>query len=96
MFARRSIGTDLRDLERIEAIVRSRFAVGDDQIVLVTEEDARLPGGPERVTTILFWTGRDRRHKVRVFKPAAEVSATDLPMSWLRGALLDEGEADCC
>ncbi len=97
MFASRKTGAaGAADLERIEALVRARFEVPEDEIVLVSEEAGRLPGLPTRMTTILFWTGRTARHRLRLFKPAAEVSAADLPQSWLRGALVDEGDGDCC
>jgi hypothetical protein len=97
MFARRKVsGSCVRDLERIEDLVRSRFAVGDDQIVLVSEDDTQIDGAPERMTTVLFWTAGDLRHKVRIFKAADQIAEADLPPGWLRGALLDDGDADCC
>jgi hypothetical protein len=97
MFARRRYPqTEVQELERIEEIVRARYAVPADQIVLVSEDENRLPGMPDRMTTILFWLAPERRCKVRVFKPASEVSHGDLPPHWLRGALLDDTDQDCC
>ena len=97
MFAGRSADRpQVADLERIEALVRARFGVGGDDIVLITQEPGRDPGMPESMTTILFWTGRQTRHRLRLFKPAADVRPADLPPSWLRGALVDDGESDCC
>lgn len=97
MFAARAIARpEVDDLERVEALVRDRFGVGEDDLVLVSEEAGRLPGLPPRMTTILFWSGRERRHRLRLYKPAASVVAADLPAGWLKGALLDEGEDDCC
>lgn len=97
MFSRRKAGRDtLAHLDRIEAWVRDRFGVPDDQIVLVSEEEGRVPGFPPRLTTVLFWMGRDDRYRFRVFKPAAEVERSDLPLAWLRPALVDDGDADCC
>lgn len=84
------------DLARVEALVRARYGVDADDIVLVREEPGRAPGLPPQVTTILFWQGREIRHRLRVFKPVARVEAADLPEGWLRGALVDEGEGDCC
>ena len=55
-----------------------------------------MPGLPERMTTILFWTARTDRHRIRIFKPAAEIGAGDLPQAYLRRALVDDGEGDCC
>ncbi len=94
--SRRIAAADLVHLERIEALVRSHFSLDPDALVLVSEDDSRLAGGPERMTTILFWTDQDQRNKVRVFKPAADVQATDMPAPWLRGALLDDTGAYCC
>jgi hypothetical protein len=87
---------DLADLERAEALVRARYDLSPEDIVLVTEEPARLPGAPARMTTILFWTDTDTRHRLRLFKPVAQIGDTDVPQPWLRRALRDDGEADCC
>ncbi|WP_375257257.1 hypothetical protein [Citreimonas sp.] len=97
MFTTRSPARDtLEHLDRIEAWVRARFSVPDDQIVLVSEERGRVPGFPPRLTTVLFWMARDERYRFRVFKPAAQVDKSDLPLAWLRPALIDDGDADCC
>ena len=97
MFAHRNISFEtIAHLERIEDMVRSRYGVPENQIVLVTEEPARLSGGPALMTTILFWVDESVRHKVRVFKPAADVDATDLPATWLRSLLVDDDLEDCC
>ncbi|MGB3407508.1 MAG: hypothetical protein WBA67_08435 [Jannaschia sp.] len=97
MFAHRSItAAALSDLERIEQAVRCQYAVPEAQIVLVTQEPTRMLGGPVVMTTILFWTDPETRHKVRVFKPAHDVRASDLPPGWLRRALLDDVATDCC
>lgn len=96
MFADRNIQrSNVTELERIENDLRKTYGVEDSQIVLVTEEPTRLPGGPKQMTTILFWIKEDR-HKLRIFKPATEIMIADLPPMWVRGALLDEGDADCC
>jgi len=97
MFAHRNIlSASIVDLERIEQIVRSRFSVPNDQIVLVSQDQTRLPGGPALMTTVLFWMDIEDRHKLRVFKAAADVTALDLPPAWLRSALLDDVLMDCC
>ena len=97
MFAyRKTYQSNVAELERIECDVRRLFSLDDDQIVLVAEEVPRLSEGPQLMTTILFWNGRDARHKVRIFKPVADVTVADLPPAWLQGALLDDGDADCC
>ena len=97
VFARSSFATCASaHLEQVEALVRARYGVAEDQIVLVSEEVGRMPGLPDRMTTILFWTGPEARHRVRVFKAAREVTDADLPPRWVRAALRDEGVADCC
>ncbi len=97
MFASPSFATRApADLERIEGWVRARYGVAEDQIVLVSEEAGRMPGLPDRMTTILFWTGDGARHRLRVFKPAGDVTVADLPPAWVRAALRDEGASDCC
>ena len=97
MFAHRNItSARVADLARIETAVRTRYHVPEDQIVLVTQEPARLLGGPDQMTTVLFWMNSDTRHKLRLFKPASEVGQSDLPPAWLRSALLDDDLADCC
>ena len=97
MFANRNITSAMvADLARIETAVRACYHVPDDQIVLVTQEPARLLGGPDQMTTVLFWIDPDTRHKLRLFKPASEVGQSDLPPAWLRSALIDDDLADCC
>lgn len=95
MFAKPPVA-DVSALERVEALVRRRYGLPDDALVLVTEEEGPGGGAPPRMTTILFWTARDERHRLRLFRPAAELGEDDLPPRWLRGALRDAGESDCC
>jgi len=87
---------NLIHLDRIEALVRARFAVPDDQIVLVSEEAPGVPGFPALDTTVRFWMERDARYRLRIFKPAAGVSEADLPVAWLLPSLIDDGDPDCC
>lgn len=82
-------------LEAVEALVRARFHLGPDDLVLVSEEAPRQPGFPSRATQVLFWRG-DIRHRFQVFRPAADVGAADIPVSWLLPSLVDDGTADCC
>ena len=86
---------NLAELERVEALVRARFGLDPADLVFVSEEDPRRPGYPALETVVLFWAGGER-HRLRVFRPVAEVGAQDLPPAWLRPALLDDGEGDCC
>lgn len=95
MLAWRKDRPDTTVLERLEALCRAHYRLEDEDLVLAGEDAGRLPGEPLRVTTLLFWKASER-HRVRVFKPATEVSADDLPAPYLAGALRDEGEIDCC
>ena len=88
--------SELAALGRVEVLVRQRYGLGEDQLVLVSEEPGREPGMPGAATTILFWAEDGVRRRIRLFKPARDVRAADLPPRWLNGALRDDGEADCC
>lgn len=86
---------NLAELERVEALVRARLGIDSADLVFVSEEQPRRPGYPARETVVLFWAA-GTRHRLRVFRPVAEVGAEDLPPAWLRPALVDDGEGDCC
>lgn len=97
MFGR--FGGDARNaaaLERIERWVRARYGLPDAALVLVTEGGARAPGFPPRETVIRFWDAAGDRFRICLFKPAREVAEAELPPAWLKSALADDGEPDCC
>jgi len=83
-------------LSRIEGWTRARFGLDPADIVLVSEEASGLPGFPALDTTVRFWTDPITRYRLRVFKPARDVVADDLPPAWLLPALIDDGDPDCC
>jgi hypothetical protein len=87
---------NLIHLERVEAEVRARFSLDEDALVLVAEERCDLPGFPEWDTQIRFWTDRETRYRLRIFKRARDVTSADLPVGWLLASLLDDGDPDCC
>lgn len=93
---RRPEAADIDALMRVEALVRARFGVAETDLVLVSEDPSGDLGPSGRMTTVLFWVGRDARFRLRFFKPAAEVTAADLPPAWLRSALKDDIAMDCC
>jgi nitrate reductase delta subunit len=84
-------------LGSVKALVRERFALGEADTVAVTEAAATLPGFPPRETVVSFFTDKGRHH-FKVFKPAADVDADDLPPPWMKDALIiPEGAGcDCC
>lgn len=86
----------------VEALVRARFALAGDVHVVVDERAPTLPGCPPWETVVDFWTdladGSTLRHHCKVFKPAAEVVADDLPPYWMKPALAVSPNyaCDCC
>lgn len=96
MFRRFGSGRDrLKDLERVEALVRDRFRLGADDLVLVSEDQGIQPGFPSLETNVIFWRGAER-YRFRIFSPLAEIGAVDLPVAWLLPALKDDGDGECC
>jgi nitrate reductase delta subunit len=76
---------------------RMRFALADDETVMVTEIACAVPGCPPVETHLVFWTAAGRHH-YKIFKPLAEVVEDDLPPAFMKNALLatDGLECDCC
>ena len=94
---RKGIG-HLEAVERVKDATRARFALREDDTVLVSETAATLPGFPPHETKVVFWTADGTRHHFKVFKPVEEVGDTDVPPAWLRESLTAaEGvECSCC
>ncbi len=76
---------------------RGRFALGDNETIMVAEIACAVPGCPPIETHIVFWTIQGRRH-FKVFKPVTEVVEDDLPPAFMKNALVwSEGfECSCC
>jgi hypothetical protein len=85
----------LDDISRIEGLVRDRFRIGPTDIVLVSQDRGSKPGFPPLETNVIFWKG-DKRYRLKIFAPAAQVTDRDLPVDWLLPTLEDTGEAGCC
>lgn len=85
-------------LRRIKQWTRARFALSENELTIVTEEAATLPGVPERQTLIVFQCADGLKRHYRIFKPAAEVREDDLPPFWMKDALITpEGfQCSCC
>jgi len=93
----RNARVDAAALARLREWTRARFGLADDVTIMVNELACGLPGCPPRETVVVFWTAPDRRHHIKIFKPAAEVVPEDLPPAWLKDALVvAEGDCDCC
>ena len=80
--------------DRVRDWTRGRFSLPEDAVIMVAEIACGLPGCPPLETVVVFWT--DRRHRFKVFKRLAEVTEDDLPFGWLKDALADDNEFDCC
>ncbi|MBM3608742.1 MAG: hypothetical protein FJX29_09885 [Alphaproteobacteria bacterium] len=86
-------------LRRIKGWVHENFRLSADDTVSVNEVACQLPGCPPIETVIVFWTREGAmRHHYKVFKPAVDVVAQDLPPWWMKDALAvsDDFECSCC
>ena len=82
---------------RVAALVRARFALPAEAVVAASELRCGLPGCPPVETIVLAWDGQGQRHRLRVFRPLAEVTEEDLPPRWYFPALADDGtDEGCC
>ena len=88
----------LEAVERVKDATRARFALRDEDTVLVTEGVPTLPGFPQHETKVVFWTADGTRHHFKVFKPVEDVAEADVPPAWMRETLTGaEGvECSCC
>ena len=83
--------------ERVRGWTRTRFALTDDETVMVSEVACSVPGCPPVESHLVFWTAAGRHH-FKVFKPLAEVAEDDLPPAFMKNALiaLEGFDCDCC
>jgi hypothetical protein len=88
---------DAAALDRVRGWARARFALTDDDTVMVAEVACSVPGCPPIETHLVFWTAAGRHH-TKIFKPLADVVEDDLPPAFMKNALvvLDDAELDCC
>jgi hypothetical protein len=84
-------------LDRVRDWTRARFALSDDDTVMVSEVACGVPGCPPIETHLVFWTAAGRHH-FKIFKPLANVVEDDLPPAFMKNALIAlEGiDCDCC
>jgi nitrate reductase delta subunit len=82
---------------RVREWARTRFALTEEEAVMVSELACNVPGCPPIETHVVFWTTAGRHH-FKIFKPLAEVSEDDLPPAFMKNALVaPEGfDCDCC
>lgn len=90
--------SERRAIARVSDWTRARFSLPDGATVMVAEINCQVPGCPPIETVIAFWSDPETRYRIKIFKPVADVTEDDLPVSWLLPALLDEDDlgCDCC
>jgi len=84
-------------VERVRDWTRARFALADDETVMVSEVACSVPGCPPIETHLVFWTAAGRHH-FKIFKPLVAVVEDDLPPAFMKNALvaLEGIDCDCC
>jgi len=90
-------GADSAALDCLRAWTRTRFALAEDDTVMISEVACGVPGCPPIETHIVFWTAQGRHH-FKVFKPLADVAENDLPPAFMKNALtwVEGAECSCC
>jgi nitrate reductase delta subunit len=90
-------GTDGAAPERVRAWTQMRFALTEDETVMVSEIACSVAGCPPIETHVVFWTAQGRHH-FKVFKPLAEVAEDDLPPAFMKNALtwVEGAGCSCC
>ena len=80
-------------IARLRSWTKARFALTDDETVMVSEIACSVP----IETHVVFWTAAGRHH-FKIFKPLAQVIDDDLPPAFMKNALIAlEGlVCDCC
>src|SRR6266852_3151800 len=81
-------------LDRVRDWTRARFALADDETIMVSEIACGVPGCPPIETHVVFWTGAGRHH-FKIFKPLAAVAEDDLPPAFMKNALIVLEGVDC-
>jgi hypothetical protein len=83
--------------DRVRDWTCTRFALSDDETVMVSEVACGVPGCPPIETHLVFWTAAGRHH-FKIFKPLAAVIEDDLPPAFMKNALvaLEGVDCDCC
>ena len=85
----------LESVERLKDLTRSRFGLGAEDAVMVSESECEVPGGPPLQTVVAFWSGDGTRHRFRVFKPVTDVTDDDIPPAWLKSSLAGDDASGC-
>jgi nitrate reductase delta subunit len=92
-------GDRLAAAENVKRWTRRRFGLAENEMLLVSELESRLPGFPPLHTVVAFWTAEQKHYHFRLFKPLMDVLEEDLPPAWYKEALavtLDGIQCNCC
>jgi hypothetical protein len=83
--------------DQVRDWTRTRFALTDDETIMVSEMACGVPGCPPIETHLVLWTAAGRHH-FKIFKPLADVVEDDLPPAFMKNALiaLEGVDCDCC
>jgi hypothetical protein len=95
-FSKKTPGHDAA-ADRVRDWTRARFALTDDETVMVSEVACSVPGCPPIEIHLVFWTTAGRHH-FKIFKLLAHVVEDDLPPAFMKNALvaLEGADCDCC
>ena len=85
----------LEAVERVKDATRARFALREEDTILVAEAAAALPGFPPHETKVVFWNAQGERHHFKVFKRVEDVADEDLPPAWMRASLAAAEAVGC-
>ena len=89
--------THLDAVAKVKDWTRERFALGEAEIVMVSEVASKLPGYPPLQTAVSFWSEDRQRHHFTVFKRVEDVEPSDIPPAFLKSTLaLSDGIACAC
>jgi hypothetical protein len=83
---------------RLQHLTRARFRLTEAVTVMVNEIACQMPGCPPLETVFAFWPEDGERRQFKIFKPAAQIDAADLPPWWMKDALIlpDWIDCECC
>jgi hypothetical protein len=91
-------GAGPAETTRLQALTRERFRLEEEVIVMVNELACQVAGCPPVETIFAFWPADGQRRQFKIFKPAANIEAGDLPPWWMKEALIlpDWIDCECC
>ena len=97
-FGREAQGPEhLAAVQRVKDWTRVRFGLAEEDVVVLVESTASLPGFPPFETQVAFWPADGERRQFKVFKRVGDVSEDDIPPAWLTEALRhDPTDCSCC